>query len=310
MKQKLFTLPIILLLILGLTIPIFADAAEDNASHWSQSFLDELAINYTLDSLFMDKNLDEYITPEDFQLAVRLIIDGEYDHTPDSVLRETIVYEFTQLWANKTGKDLDKTMTIKMRIYADTDKIDAKYNRAITVAYMKDIARGRGQGIFDPKTNTTYGELATLVYCTQKAIENTLQEETPSIVGGKFETRASYEIKDEKIIFDFELFSHYAEPRELTFSSGQQFELTITDEASNEVYRYSDGRSFTMALVYKTINPGESFKWQDQWDMTDKDDIKLESGNYNATIWILASHSEDETIDDSPLTAAIDFSID
>ena len=69
--------------------------------------------------------------------------------------------------------------------------------------------------------------------------------------------------------------SHYTYPIDLMFSSGQQFEVTITDEAGTEVYRFSEGRGFTMALVYKTINPGEAFKWQDEWDMTNKDGEKL-----------------------------------
>ncbi len=43
------------------------------------------------------------------------------------------------------------------------------------------------------------------------------------------------------------------------------------------MYRYSDVKFFTMALVYKDINPGESLKWQDEWDMTDKEGQKLKS---------------------------------
>ena len=104
--------------------------------------------------------------------------------------------------------------------------------------------------------------------------------------------------------------SHYTYPINLMFSSGQQFEVTITDEAGTEVYRFSEGRGFTMALVYKTINPGEAFKWQDEWDMTNKDGEKLTSGNYKADIKILAkSESDSEKIDDSELTATIEFTV-
>ena len=100
--------------------------------------------------------------------------------------------------------------------------------------------------------------------------------------------------------------SHYTKPVELMFSSGQQFEITVTDEAGNEVYRYSDGKFFTLALLNKTINPGESLKWQDEWDLTNKDGEKIISGNYKAEIKILTS-SETEKIDDSELTATIEL---
>lgn len=310
MKRNLLTLLIAFLLILVLAVPVFAATQGAKTSHWSQKFLDELALEHDISSIFEGNDLNAFITIEDFQKAIRLFIDEEYEGSPDSVAREAIVYEFTRLWASKTGNNLDEIMTIKMLIYADTDKIDAKYNHAITVAYMKDIARGRGQGIFDPKTNTTYGELATLVYFTDKAISETTEPEIPSIIKGRLETRASHEIRDGKVVFDFKLMSHYTNPLELMFSSGQQFEVTITDESGTEVYRFSDGRAFTMAIVYKTINPGDAFKWQDGWDMTNKDGEKLTSGNYKAVIKILAkSESDSEKIDESELTATVEFTV-
>jgi len=312
MKRNLFTFSIAFLLMIVLAVPASAASQETKTSHWSQKFLDELALEHDINSIFDGKDLNAFITVEDFQKAIRLFIDEEYDGTPDSIAREAIVYEFTRLWASKAGIDLDDIATIKMLIYADTDKIDAKYNHAITVAYMKDIARGRGQGIFDPKTNTTYGELATLVYFTDKAISQSIDigPGVPSIVKGRLETRASHEIKDGKVVFDFELMSHYTYPINLMFSSGQQFEVTITDEAGTEVYRFSDGKFFTLALINKTLDPGEALKWQDEWDMTNKDGEKLTSGNYKAVIKILAlSESDSEKIDDSELTATIEFTV-
>lgn len=44
----------------------------------------------------------------------------------------------------------------------------------------------------------------------------------------------------------------------LDFSSGQLYELVLTNDQGEEVYRYSDGRMFTMALVQESFEPGES----------------------------------------------------
>lgn len=138
-------------------------------------------------------------------------------------------------------------------------------------------------------------------YDAVKPVEN-------GIAKGNFETRASYEIKDNKVVFNFELMSHYTKAKTLTFGSGQQFEVTITDEKGEEVYRYSDGKFFTMALVYKNIGPGEAIKWQTEWDMTNKEGEKLISGKYKAKIDILAN-SEIEKIQEKELTTIIDFSL-
>jgi hypothetical protein len=136
---------------------------------------------------------------------------------------------------------------------------------------------------------------------TITAIEQSIQNE-------KLEISANYEIKDGKVVLDFELVNHYAQTNNFEFSSGQQFEVVITDENGEEVYRYSDGKFFTQALIYKDIKPGQSIKWQDVWDMTNKDGELLTSGKYTAEINILAGIKE-EKLDKSQLTTVIEFNL-
>lgn len=276
-------------------------------NHWAETYLDKLSANYDVEEIYKDKNLNDYIFTEDFKNIVKLTIDKDYENLPESVSREAMVHELTKIWAEKTGKELDKIPIIKMLIYSDTENIDKEYLTGIYIAYMYDIAKGRGGRIFDPKTNVTYGELAVLINNTINAVEKELTSN--SIVKGKYETKGNYEIKDGRVIFNFELMSHYAAEQELLFSSGQQFELTITDEKDEEVYRFSDGKFFTMALLYKTLNPGESLKWQDEWNMTNKDGEKLSCGNYKAVIKVLAKPAEDETIPEEQLTTVIEFDL-
>jgi len=274
--------------------------------HWAKPYVDELTDKYKITSVFEAKDLNSAIKLEDFKTLVKLI-DSNYEGIPDSLTREDVVYELTKIWAEKTGQVLESIPVIEMLIYSDTDKIDAKYNHSIMVAYMKGIAKGKDARVFDPKANVTYGELATLICNTTKAIEN----EKQPIIEGKFETSGSYEIKDGKVVFDFELVNYYIEPKQLQFGSGQQYEIVITNEEGQEVYRYSDDKFFTMALIFKTINPGESLKWQDVWDMTDKEGNKLTSGKYKAEIKIMARPAtEDKKIKEDQLSTVIDFSLD
>ncbi|RXE59977.1 BsuPI-related putative proteinase inhibitor [Acetivibrio mesophilus] len=278
--------------------------------HWSEGFIDQLSKNYDVMEVFGGKNLNSIIEAKDFDKLVKLVLDENYNGSPDSVTREAVVHELMQIWADKTGKDLDKIPVIKMLIYVDLGEVDTKYYQSIMVAYMKDVAKGRGEGIFDPKTSVTYGELATLIFNTAESIEKEKEANVQPIAKERFETRGNYEIKDDKVVFDFELMSHYTEAKELMFGSGQQFEVTITDEKGNEVYRFSEGKFFTLALVPKTINPGEAIKWQDEWDMTDKEGNKLTTGKYQAKIEIMVIQGEEEEkIEESQLSTVVEFEL-
>jgi len=317
MRKSVVALIMAFAMLISMSVTAFAQVVDavpikaEVKAHWSQIYLDYLSERFDINPVFQDKNLDAYITVEDFRKLVKLAIDNDYDGAPDSSAREAVVYECARIWAEKTGQDLDDIFIIQIAPYNDSDKLDSKYAHGVYVAYLQEIARGRGNGIFDPKTPTTYGELATLVSRTIMAIENTAVPAPNPIAAGRFETRANYEIKEDKVVFDFELFSHHTQPVTLNFSSGQQFELTITDEEGNEVYRYSDGKFFTMALVFKTINPGESLKWQDEWDMTDKNGEKVGPGKYKAviTILVIPDSESGEKLDESQFTTEIEFTL-
>lgn len=274
-------------------------------AHWAQSVVIELSENSEFRDLLNNKNLNSVINLEDFQKAVKILIDEKYEGNADSTTREAVTAELVNIWSQKTGINLNEVPILKMIFYSDFSEIDSKYAQGINVAYMKNIAKGRGEGIFAPKANVTYGELAAFIKKTNQAING-----EKGIAAGKFETRADYSIKDGKITFDFELFSHYTQRQDLIFGSGQQFEVTVEDEKGNEVYRFSDGKAFTLALVMKSIEPGESLVWQDVWDMIDKEGNKAAEGNYKATIKILVIHEEGEKpIPEEQLTKVIDFTI-
>lgn len=277
--------------------------------HWAEVYVDQLSIDFDIEEIFKDKNLNDYITAEDFKNAIKLTIDKNYENAPEVIVRETVVYELAKIWAEKSNKNLDTIPMIKMLIYSDTGDIDVKYLNGVYVAYMYDIAKGRGEGIFDPKTNVTYGELAVLIKNTKDAIEKEQNQDTQPIVKGKYETKGSYEIKDDKVVFDFELMSHFTKQQQLMMGSGQQFELTITNEEGEEVYKFSDGKAFTLALLYKTLEPGESLKWQDEWNMTDKDGKKVNAGKYKAEIEIMVITEEEEKIEEEQLKTVLTFTL-
>ena len=138
----------------------------------------------------------------------------------------------------------------------------------------------------------------------------TVEKEKLSSEAERFETRGDYKIKEGKVVFDFELINHYPEAKELQFGSGQQFEIVIRDEKDEEVYRYSEGKAFTLALVFRNIDPGASLAWQDRWDMRDQEGKMVSPGRYRAEIEIMPIPNEDdERIEASQLRTSIEFTL-
>ncbi|MEJ6949499.1 BsuPI-related putative proteinase inhibitor [Natronospora cellulosivora (SeqCode)] len=97
--------------------------------------------------------------------------------------------------------------------------------------------------------------------------------------------------------------------KDLQFGSGQQFEIIVRDKEDQEVYRYSEGKFFTMALVFKSIEAGESLSWQYEWDMKDKDGKLVSPGKYYAEIEIITIADEDKEIADSQLKSILEFEL-
>ncbi|MFC4322347.1 BsuPI-related putative proteinase inhibitor [Litchfieldia salsa] len=74
----------------------------------------------------------------------------------------------------------------------------------------------------------------------------------------------------------------------LTFTSGQKYEIYIKDTKGVEVYRYSIDKSFIMALQDLEIKAGEEVSWQEVWDYKQTGE-RVPSGEYTATVEIIAS---------------------
>jgi hypothetical protein len=126
----------------------------------------------------------------------------------------------------------------------------------------------------------------------------------------RFETRGEYQLGEGEVVFSFSLVNHHAEAKTLPFGSGQQFEIVVKDEKNQEVYRYSDGKFFTLALVYRNIDPGAALHWEDRWDLRDQEGKKVSPGRYRAEIEIIViPEDEGAVIDPQQLRTSVEFTL-
>jgi hypothetical protein len=75
------------------------------------------------------------------------------------------------------------------------------------------------------------------------------------------------------------------QPLTLTFGSGQTYEFVIKDEKGQVVYRWSDGRAFTMSMRQESFGPDEKV-YGVVVRLAGKDGQPLAQGNYTAEAWL------------------------
>ncbi|MCX7597700.1 MAG: BsuPI-related putative proteinase inhibitor [Armatimonadetes bacterium] len=64
------------------------------------------------------------------------------------------------------------------------------------------------------------------------------------------------------------------EPVELKFPSGKTYDFFLRDVARRLIWRWSDGRVFTMAIVERTLSPGESYEVREALDLSSLADLR------------------------------------
>lgn len=75
------------------------------------------------------------------------------------------------------------------------------------------------------------------------------------------------------------------EPIPLIFPSGQTFELVIRSERGDEVYRWSEGKAFTLAIRRQEFSAGE-FNWPVTVELRDREGKPFPPGRYFAEAWL------------------------
>lgn len=95
----------------------------------------------------------------------------------------------------------------------------------------------------------------------------------------------------------------------LTFNSGQKFEIVVLDENNHQVYRYSSGKMFTMALQDIVIKSGEEKTWKDNWRYLNQEGQRVKPGDYKAIVSVVASKLNGKSIGKDKLKAVKEFTI-
>ncbi len=88
------------------------------------------------------------------------------------------------------------------------------------------------------------------------------------------------------VTYEFQMTNETDEDIELSFSSLQEYDYILKDEARNTVYQYSDDRMFGEAFVEKTIAANDTYVVE--VDLSEALE-KLEDGTYTLEVWSVAN---------------------
>jgi len=131
--------------------------------------------------------------------------------------------------------------------------------------------------------------------------DSTEQEETPL---EHLQTTLDVNVTADSAEFKINLKNTGAQDKILSFTSGQMFEINVTDGKGKEVYRYSIDKSFIQALQDVELKAGEDITWQEAWDYNQTGE-RIPSGEYKATVEIIAAKVNDQEVSsESPVFTA------
>lgn len=290
--RKLTAILLSLIFMVALLSPIPVMAAGQ--PHWAQTYADQLQTRYPIHEVLGDYNLDDYISADAMESLLSCTMNSNLELINSS--RQEVVSKMVDIFSDRTGIDLDEVLFVALVPFEDFAQINPDYTRNIMYAYSSGLLKGRGNNLMYPKDKLTYAEAMVLT----KRLENMIAAEAFNVDGEV--------VKQEKNIkFNFKLVNRSGKSHDLTFTSGQIYEVVVTDRIGQEVYRYSDDMMFTQAIIAKTFAAGEFLSGQVVWDMKDKSGQLLPPGRYNVQISFIPMESGGP--DNSSMSTILSFTI-
>ncbi|QMV43104.1 BsuPI-related putative proteinase inhibitor [Cohnella cholangitidis] len=107
-------------------------------------------------------------------------------------------------------------------------------------------------------------------------------------VKGLLNTVMDTAMEDGELLLTFSLRNVSERDLTIEFGSGQQYDFAVYNARKEEVYRWSDSYSFTMALVEKEIKKGDRLDYAENWDLKDREGNPVPDGVYTIKVSIVA----------------------
>ena len=113
-----------------------------------------------------------------------------------------------------------------------------------------------------------------------------IEKEKDVAMAGIFETTLQTTVKNGILELAFALNNRSGKDIMIEHGSGKQYDILIYNENKDEVYRWSNNRAFTLALITRELKAGDTLSFEETWDGTDNEGKALPAGEYTIKVII------------------------
>jgi hypothetical protein len=102
-------------------------------------------------------------------------------------------------------------------------------------------------------------------------------------------------VGNERVEFELRLKNNKKTPLHFEFPTSQYYEIIVSDQTGQELYRYSKGRFFLQALQTIRIDPHQTDRKVENWDYK-VNGKRVPAGQYTVTATLLPSKLNDKPL--------------
>ncbi len=156
----------------------------------------------------------------------------------------------------------------------------------------------------EPHENLEPVQIEQAVTITPK-IENELQKnkgEEIKLVSGLFKPSLEVLKEDGKIKLSFYLQNVSGKEQQISYASGQKYDIFIYNEQNEEVYKWSINKPFTEALIVRNFIKDDKLNFNEEWNLKDNKGNLVPPGKYTIEVKIMIN-LKSETIKPDDLTS-------
>lgn len=203
---------------------------------------------------FSDVNKDASYAAALIDLVSAGIIEGKGNFKPESTItREEMVHYIMNAYKYRLG-DRFAYIKIKGGFFSDHNDIAPIYSGDVDYAAYSKLIVGESKNLFNPKRNTTRAEAAVVVSKLMSLIE----KQTSEVI-----IKPSISVKSDSLEMKLSIINNSKSSVVFNHSSGQKYDFVLLDTDKNELYRWSEGKAFTMALISSEIEAGKSIEYSE-----------------------------------------------
>ncbi|KRE92123.1 hypothetical protein ASG89_33725 [Paenibacillus sp. Soil766] len=135
--------------------------------------------------------------------------------------------------------------------------------------------------------------------------ENELQkkkDEQLKLVSGLFKPSIEVLKEDGKIKLSFYLQNVSGKEQQISYGSGQKYDIIIYNEQNEEIYKWSINKAFTQALIVRNFIQDDKLNFNEEWNLKDNKGNLVPPGKYTIEVKIMIN-LKSETTNQDELTA-------